>query len=72
MSGANMCSHFLFASRRTAEKNGTRTDRAMVVLGDEHCYFVESFEGEIVWEGQAHCKFCARAEAINHMAGESA
>jgi hypothetical protein len=33
-------------------------------------YAVESYEGKIVWEGKAHCRWCARAEAITHLAGK--
>lgn len=67
----NTCQAFLSASRAVAKKNGGWTDRACAVLrqgGDYHA--VESYEGEIVWEGKAHCSYCARAEAINHMAGK--
>ena len=69
----NMCAAFLTASRRVAKKNGGWTDRACAVLeqGAEY-YAVESYEGEIVWEGKAHCRYCARAEAITHMAGKEA
>lgn len=75
MTAGNMCSHFLVASRAVAKKNGTPTDRGFAVLGGstkalDGYFFVESYEGKIVWEGKAHCRYCARAEAINHMAGE--
>jgi len=68
----SICAQFLSASRKVAKKNKQWTDRACAVLGGSGCYFVESYEGEIVWEGSAHCKDCARAEAINHMAGKEA
>jgi hypothetical protein len=30
-------------------------------------YIVEDFNGKHVWTGSAHCRYCARAEAITHM-----
>jgi hypothetical protein len=66
----NTCAAFLTASRRVAQKNKSWTDRACGVLQSGDYYFVESYEGKIVWEGKAHCKYCARAEAISHMAGK--
>ena len=65
------CAAFLSASRAVARKNKQWTDRACAVLDQGlGCYAVESYEGEIVWEGKAHCRYCARAEAIARMAGK--
>lgn len=63
----NTCGAFLTASRRVAEKRKGWTDRGCAVLGDDGYFFVETLAGKIVWEGTAHCKYCARAEAITKM-----
>lgn len=69
----SVCAAFLTAARRVAIANKTPTDRACGVLEDGFGGFVvESYEGKIVWQGDAHCKYCARAEAISKMADESA
>lgn len=63
----NTCQAFLTASRHVAKKHNDWTDRACGVLDNGHGYYaVESYEGKIVWEGNAHCRYCARAEAILH------
>jgi hypothetical protein len=67
----SLCAQFLTAARKVAREKKAWTDTACAVLGDPHHFFVESYEGKIVWEGPAHCKYCARAEAILH-APESA
>lgn len=64
----NMCLMFLVASRKVATNSGNRTDTGCAVLGDSSWYFVEDSDGVIVWEGDAHCKYCARSEAISRMA----
>jgi hypothetical protein len=65
----SLCAAFLTAARRVAKESGGWTDRACAVLGDGSVgYFVENFEGVMVWEGDAHCKYCARSEAIAAMA----
>lgn len=71
----NTCASFLSASRAVAKKNGDWTDRGCAVLGGGEgtlrgYFFVETYEGKIVWEGNAHCRYCARAEAIGHLAGK--
>lgn len=67
----NLCEHFLTASRRVAKARKGWTDRACAVLDSGlGSYAVEDYNGRIVWEGDAHCKTCARAEAIAHMAGK--
>lgn len=65
-----MCSHFLVAARQVAKEAGGWTDRGCAVLGDGGSmgYFVEDPEGVMAWEGDAHCRFCARAEAITYLA----
>jgi len=70
---APTCQAFLSARRAVARKNNEPTDRGCAVLDQGlGCYAVESYEGKIVWEGKAHCKYCARAEAIGGMADETA
>jgi hypothetical protein len=66
----SICARFLSAARKVAKSNGEWTDRACGVLQSGSYYFVESYDGKIVWEGNAHCRYCARAEAISHMAGK--
>lgn len=69
----DMCAHFLTASRAVARKRKGWTDRGCAVLDQGFgSYAVETYSGEIVWEGQAHCKNCARAEAITAKAGDPA
>lgn len=67
-----MCSHFLVASRAVAKKNGTPTDRGCAVF--DHgggWYEVRDYSDNIVWADKAHCRYCARAEAISKMAADS-
>lgn len=69
----NSCQAFLSATRQDARKNGTWTDRAADCLdngGDYH--LVKSYEGKVLWEGIAHCRWCARVEAINYQASDTA
>ncbi len=66
MSGA--CQRFLTAARNVARREKAWTDRACAVLDDGFGgYIVEDFNGKHVWTGSAHCRYCARAEAITHM-----
>lgn len=65
-----MCSHFLVAARRVAKQNGTPTDRGCDVLTSGKYHLVQDAEGKTVWEGDAHCKFCARTEAIGELANQ--
>jgi hypothetical protein len=70
----SICAQFLSAARKVAKADGRWTDRGCAVLGGSTVslsgyYFVETYEGKIVWEGEAHCRYCARAEAITYMAG---
>jgi hypothetical protein len=67
--GANQrtltCPQLLSELRRAALKRKAWTDRACAVLERGSGKFaVESYEGRIVWEGEAHCTFCARIQAI--------
>ena len=65
----SLCALFLTASRKVAQKRNGWTDRACAVLdGGMGDYTVEDYAGKIVWQGSAHCRYCARAEAISHMA----
>ena len=66
----SVCAQFLSAARKVAKDRKGWTDRGCAVLGDGGAtgYFVEDFEGIIVWEGDAHCRYCARAEAIASLA----
>lgn len=59
------CPQLLSVLRKAAHQRHAWTDRACAVLERERGSFaVESFEGNIVWEGEAHCAFCARIDAI--------
>jgi hypothetical protein len=59
------CPQLLSALRKAAHKRQAWTDRACAVLERGGGTFaVESYEGRIVWEGVAHCTFCARIKAI--------
>ena len=69
----NLCAKFLSASRKVAKDRKGWIDRGCAVLGGDTkalsgYFFVESYEGKIVWEGNAHCRYCARTEAIAKMA----
>lgn len=67
------CASFLSASRQVAKKDGGWTDRACEVLDNGRGYYlVKSYEGKVIWEGDAHCRYCARAEAITKMTGTKA
>lgn len=69
----SICAQFLTASRKVAQRERGWTDRGCAVLEQmPGHYAVESYEGDIVWEGEAHCRYCARAEAITKMAGKVA
>jgi hypothetical protein len=66
---APTCQQFLSACRKGARERKGWTDRACGVLDNGGDYFVvEDEHGEFVWEGKAHCRWCARAEAIGKMA----
>ena len=59
------CPQLLSELRRAALKRKAWTDRACAVLERGIGKFaVESYEGQIVWEGDAHCTCCARIKAI--------
>jgi hypothetical protein len=68
-----VCSQFLTASRKVAEKRKGWTDRACSVTGDSRLgYTIEAFDGTIVWEGTACCEHGARSEAISKNADQPA
>jgi len=59
------CAAFLSAARAVAKKHGDPTDRACSVFhhgGDS--FEVRDYDDRVVWSGDAHCEFCARAEAV--------
>jgi hypothetical protein len=59
------CPQLLSVLRKLAQKRKAWTDRACAVLERGNGRFaVESYEGQIVWEGEAHCTNCARIKAI--------
>lgn len=64
---ANMCAAFLNAARKVAKEQRRETDRACAVFdyGAGH-YEVRRYNDSIMWSGKAHCRYCARAEAILH------
>jgi hypothetical protein len=65
---SNHCLLFLKASRITARAHGTPTDKGCAVLGTGFGDFiVERPNGTQIEVGRAHCKYCARAEAISKM-----
>jgi hypothetical protein len=66
----SLCAQFLSAARKVAKERKGWTDRGCAVLGDGGSigYFVEDSDGLIVWEGDAHCRYCARSEAISALA----
>lgn len=67
--GANLCLSFLVASRHVAREHGNPTDKGFGVLDNGRTYYVvEGPDGKIVWEGDTHCRYCARTEAISAMA----
>ena len=59
------CQVALSDARAEARRNKGWTDRACAVLerGGDY-YRLEDEHGELVWEGQAHCRWCARTQAI--------
>ena len=62
----NLCLKFLVAARMVAKQAGRRTDRGFGVVDNGRDYFlVQAADGENVFEGTAHCRWCARAEALN-------
>lgn len=68
----NTCAAYLSASRTVARRNGGPTDRGFATF-DHGGDWIEVRDGsdKIVWYGQAHCKFCARAEAIMALEAQS-
>lgn len=65
----SLCAQFLSAARKVAKQRKGWTDRGCAVLDGGGDYrVVEDFDGVIVWEGEAHCRYCARAEAITYLA----
>lgn len=67
----NTCASFLKAARNVARENGNPTDAGAAVLGDALGYTVELADGEQVYVGRTHCKYCARAEAISQLAARA-
>jgi hypothetical protein len=60
-----ICPQLLSVLRKAAQKRKAWTDRACAVLERGSGRFaVESYEGQVVWEGEAHCTNCARIKAI--------
>lgn len=65
----SLCPRFLSARRAVAKKAGEPTDRGLDVLESVGRYYtVQDYEGKTVWAGSAHCRYCARVEAINALA----
>ncbi len=67
----SICATFLSAARKVAKDRGGWTDRACTVFdhgGDWR--EVRDYDDNIVWHGQAHCRYCARVEAISAMAAD--
>lgn len=66
------CAAFLTASRTVARRNGGQTDRGFATFDHGGDWIeVRDASDKIVWYGQAHCKFCARAEAIMALESQS-
>ncbi len=63
----SLCAQFLSAARKVAKAEGGWTDRGCAVLEGGGWYFVEDSHGVMAWEGDAHCRYCARAEAICYL-----
>lgn len=61
-----ICRSFLVASRAVAKKNGTPTDKGFGVTHttDRSYWLVQDAKGKTLYEGDAHCGYCARSEAI--------
>lgn len=62
-----ICLLMLVASRRVAESDGGWTDKGCAVLKSGDYFFVEGPQGVMAWEGSAHCRYCARTEAITQL-----
>jgi hypothetical protein len=68
MNAATSCQAVLTAARALARQRKGWTDRGCGVLDNGADYYVVEDEyGEYVWEGSAHCRWCARAHALARM-----
>lgn len=64
----SLCAQFLTAARKVARERKGWVDRACAVFDHGGGWFeVRDYEDRVVWHGQAHCRYCARAEAIANM-----
>lgn len=70
----SMCRSFLQAANAVARAAGGRTDHGFAVFTDcsRKPYEVQDAAGKIVWQGSAHCCYCARAEAVIKVAAVAA
>lgn len=51
--------------------HGNPTDRGWAVVSSGDYHLIQDHDGKTVWEGKAHCRYCARAEAITHAVAET-
>jgi hypothetical protein len=59
---------FYTAMRQTAQLRTVEAFKGSAVLGDSTHYTVELRGGEQIEVGRAHCKWCARSEALSKLA----
>jgi hypothetical protein len=64
----NICRKFLTASLSVASLDTRKKFAAAAVLGGDGLgYTVELRDGEQIEVGRAHCKYCARVEALQQL-----
>lgn len=64
----SVCRGFYTAMRQTSQLRTLAAFAGSAVLGDAHGYTVELQDGTQIEVGRAHCKWCARSEALSKLA----
>lgn len=68
----SICRGFLSAMRVTVGPEIAQKETTAAVLGDASTgYTVELHDGTQLEVGRAHCKYCARVEALSQLADEA-
>jgi hypothetical protein len=60
----SVCARALTTARNQAKRNGEPTDRAAFIESIGQHFRVVGYDGKTLWEGDAHCSWCARVESI--------
>jgi 16S rRNA G966 N2-methylase RsmD len=65
---SDTCRKFYTITRELMQTRTLKAFAGSAVLGDETAYTVELKDGTQIEVGRAHCKWCARHEALSKLA----